>query len=204
MMLHKIRTFAVVSLILLWFGGGCSNPPAGPSSPETSPVSAGGLNQHLSNRYDVHAGDAFLAALNPAFSPVIAEASNGDTVEVMFTGVIDPNTKAASGSGTFTHKNAAGTILGGGMLTATELLSFQFYGHSTATPPTFTAGKALIRVVVDPAGPGPTFGGTLWVTCHLPGVQVPQGTEEGIRLNIQDVINFNDEAGGGTVFVEQP
>lgn len=142
--------------------------------------------------------------MNPAFSPAIAEASNGDTAVVQFTGAIDPNTKAASGSGTFTHKNAGGVVLGGGTLTATDLLSFQFYGHSSATPPTFTAGKALIRVVVDPTGPGPTFGGILWVTCHLPGVQVPQRTEEGIRLNIQDVINFNDEAGGVTLFIEQP
>ena len=80
MMPHRIRTLGVVSLILLGFSGGCSNPPTAPSSPGTSVVSAGALNQHLSNTSDVHVGDAFLAALIPALSPAIAEAANGDRV----------------------------------------------------------------------------------------------------------------------------
>ena len=138
---------------------------------------------HLSNTYSVHAGDAFLAALNPAFSPAVAEASNGDTVTVRFTGEIDPSTKTASGTGTFEHRDAAGTLLAAGTLTATNLLSFKFYGHppaSTGFPPNFTAGKALIRVVVDPGEPGgTTFDGILTVTCHLPGVKVPEGARRG-------------------------
>lgn len=161
---------------------------------------------HLSNTYTVHVGDAFLAAVNPAFSPAVAEASNGDTVAVRFTGEIDPSAKAASGTGTFEHRDAAGMLVAAGTLTATNLLSFKFYGHppaSTGFPPNFTAGKALIRVVLDPGEPGgTTLDGIMTVTCHLPGVKVPEGGEEGIRLNVQGVINFNDEAGGNTLFVE--
>ncbi len=55
-------------------------------------------------------------------------------------------------------------------------------------------------VAVDPGAPGgTTLGGILTVTCHLPGVKVPEEGEEGIRLNVRDVINFN---GSNTLFVE--
>lgn len=160
----------------------------------------GGASANGATTYSVHAGDAVLAAISPALSPAIAAAPNGDTIEVRFTGEINTAPKSASGSGTFEHKNAAGDVVGSGTVTATRLMSFKFYGHSTdpTFPPDFTAGKALISVVLE-ASSGATFDGVLTVTCHLPGAAGPPGTEEGIRLNVKDAINFNHEAGGGTL-----
>ena len=46
--------------------------------------------------------------------------------------------------------------------------------------------------------------GTLRIFCHLPETDVPGGFEEGVRLAVDGVINFNREAGGNTLFVVIP
>lgn len=155
--------------------------------------------------WDYHAGDAFLAALNPAFAPAIATASNGDRLELSGTGTLATHPKAVTGGGTFTHKNAAGAVLGSGTWTATKLLSFRSYGPSPVPgfPPDFEAGIALIKVHISPAAGGPGFDGVLRITCTLPDTFVPRGSHEGVRLAVEDVINFNKEAGGATLFVRQ-
>ncbi len=113
---------------------------------------------------------------------------------------------AVTGGGTFTHKDANGNVRGSGTWSATELLSFQNYGASPAPgfPPNFRAGNALMRVHLVAGGGTVQLDGRLRITCHLPQTDVPGGFEEGVRLAIDEVINFNREAGGATVFIVRP
>src|SRR6266545_8141667 len=77
--------------------------------------------------YEYHAGDAFLASVNPAFSPDVAMASNGDKVELKGTGTLSVFPKAVTGGGPFTHTDAAGAVIATGTWAATPLLAFQPY-----------------------------------------------------------------------------
>jgi hypothetical protein len=133
-------------------------------------------------------------------------ASNGDVVELSGTGTLSVFPKAVTGGGTFTHKDASGNVVGSGTWTATELLSFQNYGASPVTgfPPTFRSGNALIRVHITAGGGTVQLDGTLRITCTLPQTGVPGGFEEGVRLAVDEVINFNHEAGGATLFIATP
>ena len=154
--------------------------------------------------YEYHAGDAFLASLNPAFSPDVAMASNGDRIVLTGTGTLSVFPKSVTGGGTFTHKNVAGTVLATGTWTAIELLTFQSYGASAALPPTFRAGLAMIRVHLSPSAGGAGLDATLRISCRLPATDVPGGFEEGIRLAVDNAVNFNREVSGNTVFVFVP
>ena len=95
-------------------------------------------------------------------------------------------------------------MLATGTWTATELLTFQSYGPSPAVPPTFRSGLALIRVHLSPSAGGAGLDATLRISCRLPATDVPGGFVEGIRLAVDDVVNFNQEAGGATVFIVVP
>ena len=151
--------------------------------------------------YGYHAGDAFSPALS---APDVAVASNGETITLTGTGTLSVFPKAVTGGGTFTHKNAAGDVLAKGTWTATELLTFQSYGASPVRPPALRAGMALLRVHLSPSAGGAGLDATLRITCHLPGTDVPGGFEEGIRLAVDDAVNFNREVSGNTVFVLVP
>lgn len=155
--------------------------------------------------FDYHVGDAFLAALDPDFSPAVAVAENGDKIALDGTGELSIHPKSATGSGTFEHTNAAGDVVESGTWDATELLSFHSYGPSpdAGFPSDFEAGVALIRVHLAPDAGGPGFDAVLSVTCLLPGIKLPPSLHEGIHLAIQDAVNFNHEAGGATLFVRQ-
>jgi len=153
--------------------------------------------------YAYHAGDAFLAALNPAFAPDVAMAANGDRIEFVGTGTLSVFPKAVTGGGTFKHMTSAGAVVAMGTWTATELLSFQSYGGSTAVPATFRAGLAMIRVHLTPSGGG-GLDATLRISCHLPGTEIPGGFEEGIRLAVDGAVNFNHEVSGNTLFLTTP
>src|SRR5712692_196312 len=72
------------------------------------PASLGAVDQSAAATYNWHAGDAFLIALNPAFGPAVAEASNGERVELKGTGTLGIHPNSATGGGTFVHRNAAG------------------------------------------------------------------------------------------------
>jgi hypothetical protein len=156
--------------------------------------------------YDWHAGDAFLAGLNPAFAPAKAMAPNGDIIELSGTGTLSVFPKAVTGGGTFTHKDADGNVIGSGDWTATALVSFQDYGASPVAgfPADFRAGNALIRVHLTAAGGAVQLDGTLRITCHLPETDVPGGFVEGVRLEVDRALNFNQEAGGATLFIALP
>ena len=154
--------------------------------------------------YEYHIGDAFLVSLDPSFGPDVTLAPNGATMTVTGTGTLSVHPKSISGGGTFSYADAAGNVLASGTWSAQDLLSFKVYGTSPSLPPTFTAGKAYVRVHLSPQAGGPGFDAILTVTCDLPGVKVPQGGEEGIRLAVQRIGNFNDEVSGNTLFILLP
>lgn len=175
-------------------------------SPLESPViSMRVVDQNVAATLDYHVGDAFLAEIDPSLSPAVAMAENGDKIALNGTGELSIHPKSATGEGTFEHTDAEGQVVGSGGWEATELVSFRSYGPSpdAGFPPEFEAGVALVRVHLTPDGGGPGFDAVLRVTCVLPGIKLPPSLHEGIRLAIEGVINFNHEAGGGTVFVRQ-
>lgn len=151
----------------------------------------------------------FLAALPPlcglelSACPDVARAANGDTVALTGHGTLSIHPQSATGSGTFVHKAAGGTVLARGTWTAQNLLSFNDYGPST--DPAFAglhAGNALLLVTLFVGGT-PVHDAILEITCRLPGDQGPAeaGKGEGIRLAVQEALNFNEKVSGLTVFI---
>ena len=153
-------------------------------------------------RYNYFAGAGPVCSVSPTACPDVASAPNGDTISLAGSGTLSIHPKSGSGGGTFIHTNAAGVVQGAGSWVVTELLSFQSYGTSPATPPTFNAGKAQFRVELRPAGTSLVLTGILDVECRLPLMKVPGGTEEGIRLVVPGVANFNKSVSGNTVFLK--
>lgn len=150
-------------------------------------------------------GTGFLCDLAPSACPNVARAANGDTLEMTGEGTLSIHPKAVTGGGEFTHKDAEGNVLGGGTWTATKLLSFHSYGSGAAQgfPPETEGGKAEIQVHLTPALGGPGFDAILRVTCEL-GDKIPASAVDGVRLNIQGVLNFNEEVSGFTLFIRPP
>jgi len=166
-------------------------------APAASAARTIGLRETVT--YEWHAGDDFLAAIDPSSSPAIAMAANGDTVEIKAMGTLSPMPRMASGGGTFVHKAPDGTVRASGDITVLGLVMFRSYGSSPDLPPTFVGGLALLRVHVQPAAGGSGFTATLVVDCEIGNA--PPGHGEGVRLVVQDVINFNKKAGGATLFI---
>lgn len=169
---------------------GCGSDPVSGSVGQTitlNRVAGGG-----SVEYSWHAGDQFLEDAGLP-GPDVATAANGERMEIRATGAFSLHPKSVSGDGTFTHKDAAGNVLGSGTFAATRLLSFQSYGPSPEFPEDFEAGKAIFRVHLTPLGGGPGFDATLWVGCVLPGgtEDDPGGAFEGSKIAIDGVGNFN-------------
>ncbi len=137
--------------------------------------------------------------------PDVATASNGDTIEITGEGTLSVHPKSVTGSGSFTHNFAEGGSVSG-TWTALKLLSFKSYGSSPAAvglPPTWEAGKAIIRVQLFIGG-NPVATGTLTVGCILPEVEVPGGAFEGSTLNVRGGPNFNKNLERATLFILQP
>jgi hypothetical protein len=149
-----------------------------------------------------HIGDGFGGVLNNTGNSAVAE--NGDTVNLRGSGTFDVVTKSASGGGTFTHKRANGTTLATGTWTATGLLAFQSYGDATpqGLPSSLFGGRAALTIVGMPAGTSLVLPGILEIECLL-GTP-PGGAEEGVRLLVKGIINFNKtvQGSGETVFVK--
>jgi hypothetical protein len=85
-------------------------------------------------------------------SYVLAEEANfgvapyGDHIAITGEAEFSVNPKTVEGSGTFTHMNAAGTVLATGTLVATGLLDYQSYGCGVVfgdpIPPNFCAAES--------------------------------------------------------------
>ena len=147
--------------------------------------------------YDYFAGSGTPCSISEC--PDVSSAPNGDTITIAGSGTLSIHPDSVTGSGTFIHKDASGNVLGAGTWTAQQLLSFVSYGTESDLPPTFEGGKALVRIHLSPSTGGAGFDGVLRITCLVGSP--PAGAHEGIRLDIQDVINFNKEVSGDTLFV---
>jgi hypothetical protein len=88
-------------------------------------------------------------------------------------------------------------------------VSFQFYGcGGEGLPGSLCGGLAKLEVTLTPVGTTLQIPAILWVD-RLIGDNIPSGgapaRSEGVRLNVQNVINFNEtnEHSGFTLFIEQ-
>lgn len=149
--------------------------------------------------YDYLIGEGFVCGLPvPSACPDVAVAPSGDTVELTGSGTLSIHPKSASGSGDFSHFDAEGDLVAAGTWTATDLISFHFYGCVDLGGGFIVCGgQALVRVELT-AGTL-TFPGTLTIDCEF-GDKIPSGAVEGVTLNVPGVIHFNKSVSGLTVF----
>jgi len=136
-------------------------------------------------------------------------APNGDQIAITGEAEFSVNPKTVAGSGTFTHMNAAGTVLATGTWEATGLIDYQSYGCGVVfgdeIPPNFCGGKVVMRVTLTtPLGQLP---GILTVICVIgpnpPNSIISNGDRsEGATLSVPGIVNFNHTAGGDNVIVQ--
>jgi hypothetical protein len=136
-------------------------------------------------------------------------APNGDRVAIEGEAEFSVNPNAVEGGGTFTHTNAAGTVLGTGTWEATGLIDYQPYGCGVVfgdpIPPNFCGGRVQLRVTLDT--PHGVLPGILTVICVIgpnpPNSIVSNGDRsEGATLSVPGVVNFNHTAGGDNVIIQ--
>jgi hypothetical protein len=165
------------------------------------PASAAAVNAS----FEYHVGDALIQSLGfPAGNQAIAE--NGDVVTIVATGTFDTAARQADGGGTFAHHVAATDQMITGTFVTTGLISFQSYGDATpeGLPASFYGGKLVLSILATPdANPAVHLPALLTVECEL-GTP-PSGTVEGVRVNVQDVINFNKSVpeSGANLYIRQ-
>jgi hypothetical protein len=149
-------------------------------------------------QFDVHVGDAFILGIGlPAVD--IAGASNGDTIELLFTGRIDTRHSRAEGDGGFRHFDKDGKLIDFGMFTAEHLTSFLDLGSAAGAPPTFHRGRA--KILVRAVGQTQAFDATLSVDCKFgPAPPPPPDFEEGTFFDIKGGLNFNETVNETNIF----
>ncbi len=165
------------------------------TSPENSPGVPGELSKVDATTR------SYLLGVEPVEGPDKAIASNGDTIIITGSGTLTPSPRSVTGSGNFVHKNSSGGVLATGTWTATQLIAFVSYGTLPPPDDNLEGGKATIRVTLSPSGGG-SLDAVLQAHCLLGSP--PPSANEGIRLAVQDVINFNREVQGQTVFIKLP
>lgn len=139
----------------------------------------------------------------PVEGPVVSMAFNGERIEMRGAGTFTTHPNSVTGSGTVTHKNAAGDVINTGTWTATRLWNFQSWGTGGGFPSNFEGGKALIGVHLKSSDGTIEADGLLWVTCLIGNV--PAGAHEGIKLLISRFgLYFNSEISGETLFIRMP
>jgi hypothetical protein len=136
--------------------------------------------------------------------PNVSMASSGDTLAITGMGVFSVHPKSVTASGAFTH-----TLVGGGTLTgtwtATDLLSFEFYGCGVieslgaTLPPDFCGGVLKMRVVFRPDGTSLAIPGIITIYCIV-GPQAASShdepSEEGMSAVVPGIDNFNKIVSG--------
>ena len=132
-------------------------------------------------------------------------APNGDTIAITGAGTFSMHPKSATGGGSFSHTLAAGGTLKG-TYTVSELVDFQPYGcglfFGTPIPPELCGGRLVFRVKAGAGRESIALArGLLTIYCVI-GVP-PASAEEGIRLVVPGVRNFNDVVTGENVYVKQ-
>ena len=168
-------------------------------------VASGPASAAPALKWTFHAGDAYLASLNPSFAPVVAKAENGDTLALAGTGTYNPGGRV-TGGGLFWHNDSGGNPVHHGTWSAVMVLSYDDFGNAlvNSLPRNFHGGVLVLSVSITPTDvPGVVLGGTLTVTCVL-GSDVPPGAEEGITADVPGVITFGESIHGNTLFVLTP
>jgi hypothetical protein len=134
--------------------------------------------------------------------PNVAQASNGDTISITGEGEFAVHPKSASGEGEFTH-----TFAGGGSVSGTwrinGLVDFQPYGcgvlFGDPIPPNLCGGRLSLDVTfTSPAGSRP---GRVTVYCLIG--YPPASAEEGVRVVVPGIANFNKQVSGMNVYIKQ-
>jgi hypothetical protein len=142
--------------------------------------------------------------------PNVAEAQNGDTLSITGMGVFSTHPKSVTASGSFTHTvPGAGSFTG--TWTATDLLSFEFYGcgvvesQGVTLPPNFCGGALKLRVVFIPAGTSLQIPGMITIFCIV-GPQAPSShddpSEEGMTAVVPGIANFNRIVSGMNIYIQ--
>jgi hypothetical protein len=178
--MKRLTSLAIALLVVLSLGGGTTS--------AKKPVT----------EFDVHVGDAFILGIGlPAVD--IAGASNGDTIELLFTGRIDVKHSRAEGDGGFRHFDKGGKLVDFGTLTARHLISFLDLGPAAGFPPSAHRGRA--KIWVSAVGQTLTFDATLSVDCKFgPAPPPPPDFEEGTFLKIKGGLNFDETVNETNVF----
>ena len=140
------------------------------------------------------AGAGPVCALGPGACPDVARADNGDTVDITGSGMLSIHDKTVTGGGTFVHRAPDGAVRAKGTWMATALLSFNSFGTEADLPPNLFGGLARIRVHLS-AG----IDAILEIDCEIG--KAPDGHSEGVRLVVDNGLNFNQKVSGFTVFV---
>ena len=147
--------------------------------------------------------------------PNVSEAPNGDRVAITGSGVFSVHSKSVTASGTFTHTDSNGNVIAAGTWTATQLLSFEFYGcgvltftdPDTTLPPNFCGGALKLAVDLTPSGTTVTLQGVLTIFCIV-GPQAPpthgDPSGEGIALVVPGHANFNQIVSGMNIYIRTP
>jgi hypothetical protein len=125
-----------------------------------------------------------LAKPNTAVNP-----STGETIRTTGSGSFNAGSIVASGS--FTHFNAAGSVVARGTWAATGFTSFVGFG---GPHPGFEGGQLKFSATLFPDGGSPVTGVPVSVTCR---VNAPSGftDEEGTTVGA-----FTEKTGGTTLF----
>jgi hypothetical protein len=194
--MRRVTLFAIPVAVLF---AACDQDPVSPGAPQPD-------HGPLANVAAATANTETYQLVMPV--PNHASAPNGDRLQLTANGTFQVHPKAVNVAGTFTHTDAAGNALGGGSFVATKLLSFQSYGCGIVLgmpiPPNFCGGKLMMEVLITSGSK--QLEGVLWVFCIIgpnPPTSHDDLTEEGIRLNIKGVINFNRvEPGGVNVYIK--
>jgi hypothetical protein len=150
-------------------------------------------------QFDVHVGDAFLLGGGFPAVDIARASSNGDTIELLFTGRIDTRRSRAEGDGGFRHFDNHGNLIDFGTFTAKRLISFLDLGPAAGAPPSLHRGRA--KILVRAVGQTGAFDATLAVDCKFgPAPPPPPDFEEGTFFAIAGGLNFNETVNEDHVF----
>ncbi len=113
----------------------------------------------------------------------------GDTIRVTGSGAFDTGAGTATGSGSFTHIKADGSVFARGTWAATGFTSFDAFGGPN---PGRQGGVLDIVITLFPKGEPPVTDVPMSVTCLI---NAPSGLEEGTTVG-----DFTETTGGLTLF----
>ncbi|HEX7173543.1 MAG TPA: hypothetical protein VF365_13165, partial [Candidatus Limnocylindria bacterium] len=148
-----------------------------------------------------------------AEAPNIGVAANGETIAITceagehVCGTFSVRPKSVEASGEFAHYLADGSLFASGTWTATELISFAFYGCGEVLgdpiPPEFCGGAVKFAATFDtPIG---ALDGIITVFCIV-GPKAPSSHNEppgeGVTVVVPGIINFNHTGGGENVYIQ--